>query len=407
MKTQRLFIPFLLLLCTALIGLGQEKAQPGQEKGAQKRLCPFCKTTGKIPNPFYEGVAHLEDQVKFCSWVIEKDKKGLGIPWIPCENCRNADLKARAEEAFEKEVAIRRVWLAKRREVDTKLKVKKPLLHLETEHFVWAWDIPKMKVEKKTYRMHEALHLYAQRMEDFYAEFQRIHGISDLDNINNLHQIFCFEREVISKKACMFFGKQASPNGKVTKQTKPSVFVTWRNKNKTPMDADFHRDMIHNVTHLLTAVYKTWWWLYDAGFAYEGSAHWWEIYYYKKATSYCFREINSLSSWVSSKWEAKVKKAVLADKAPSITEVLNKPGGVLDAKEHVFSWSYIDYMMAMDPHKTIEFFDILKQKRPPREAFLNVWGMSVLGFEERWKEHVRTKYSLQDDNIPMSKRSRR
>ena len=30
--------------------------------------CPFCKTTGKITNPFYESTMEREKDILFCSW---------------------------------------------------------------------------------------------------------------------------------------------------------------------------------------------------------------------------------------------------------------------------------------------------------------------------------------------------
>ncbi len=434
MNSFKAMVMVFLLLCPAAFmdakpqdsgqkkdGAGEDREKPGKDKGEGKEqnlvpeeeeitdptMCAYCKTTGKLVNPFYETYGHLEDEVKFCSWAIEKDKEGCGLPWTPCWRCKNEQLKARAIAEFEKLVKEKKEWLVKRREVDAFLKPRKPLLHLETEHFVWTWNIPKLTFKKRAYREHEALHLFAGLMEQFYAEFQKVHKVKEKDNFNTFHQLFCFERQVIARKACMKYGEQASPNGKVTKQMKPSVFVTWWNKTRMPSEEDLHRDFIHNVTHLLTATYKTWWWLYETGFAYEGSAHWWEVYYYKKATSYCFREVNSLSNWVAGKWESKVKKEVLAGKELSLAEILMLPGGSLTAKQHMYSWSYVDYMMFMDPHKTIDFFDILKQKRPAREAFLEIWKSSVLGFEEKWKEYVKTEYQIQEDDVPLRRRWRR
>jgi hypothetical protein len=368
--------------------------------------CPYCKTTGKLVNPFYEKNEALLEQAIYCSWAMEKDKEGLGLPWIPCAKCKNPPLKLKAVKEFDGLAKKRLAWLEERRKVDETVKAQKPLFHLETEHFVWAWSIPKITWEKKQYRGHEALYLFAGLMEQFYSDYQRVHQITDRDNINNKHYIYCFERRLNADKACVAYGEQASPNGKVTKQTKPSVFVMWWDKSKLPTAEAIHRDMIHNVAHLFVAVFKTWWWLYESGVAYEGHAHWWEIYYYDKATSYCFRESDSGSNWVAEKWPSRVKKAVLAGKEPSLTELLALPGGSLDFKEHVFAWSYIDYMMFMDPRKTLTFCDVLKQKRPAREAFSEAWGKSILAFEEEWKEYVKTEYSVQEMVVP-SKRNRR
>jgi len=370
--------------------------------------CPYCHTTGKIPNPFYEEYKDLEKNVLFCSYAIEKDKVGHGLPWIPCPHCKNKVLQKKAQVEFAAKVKVLMNWLAERRKIDALLKVKKPLLHLQTKHFVWAWNIPRFKgVDKKIYNMHRGLHLYAERMERFYSDWQRVYGVTDADNVNNLHQIFCFERRLVAMRACPRFTDIASRNGKASKQGDPSVYVTWWDRSKCPTDEDFHSELIHNVNHLLTAVYKNHWWLHKCGVAYEGGSHWWEIYYFGRARTRCFVEADSSSGWRDSKWQTLVKKAVLADRQPRLADIITEPGTSLKASEHPFAWSYIDYMMPIDPKKVLKFYLVIKEKRPPREAFMEAFGMSIHGFESKWEEYVLKNYNVQDDAPAVPKRFRR
>ena len=375
----------------------------GQESSGIKNLCPFCKTTGKVPNPFLEKLQELERNTIYCSWCIENDQKGLGMPWLPCEDCRNAKLKAKAVEEFEKATAERFEWLAERREIDRYLKVKEPLLHLRTEHFVWAWDIPKVKAGNKVYRDHEALHLYAERMEEYYAEFQRVHGIEDLDNINNLHAIYAFDRARTGIPATGKYAMTPSTSGSAIHVGVPSSYVTTWDRSKRPTDWEFHNNLIHVVTHLLTGAYRTGYWSYPTGIAYEGIAHWWEMAWHKRATTYCTREQDGTLNWVAKGWREKVRKQVLAGRQPPLADLLVKDAGSLEADEHYLAWSYMDFMMSMDPHKTILFIAALKAKKPAREAFLNVWELSVLGFEEQWEQYVKTQYALKDTVPPKVK----
>jgi hypothetical protein len=394
-KPYLFFILFLALLAVPL----------SAQDVKNKRKCPFCKTTGKLENPFYEKNREWLEDIEYSSWAIEKDTKGFGLPWIPCKRCRNPELKERAQAEFDKLARASKRWLEKRRKIDEELKVSSPLLHLKTEHFIWTWSIPKLTYKKRTYRNHEALFLYGKRIEEFYDEFQHVHGITDDDNLHNLHQIYAFERELVAKRACPLYGQQSSSSGRVFLLGKPSAYVMWWNKSLMPTEEYLHRAFIHYVSHQLTAVYRTPWWLYESGWAFEGSAHWWEQYYYKKATCQCSREVNSLSGWVSTKWESKVKKAVMSGKEITLVSMLGKNGGTLTAQDHIFAWSYVDYMMSMDPRKTLDFFVILKEDRPAREAFMEIWGFSVLGFEERWREYVKTNYKVHEVIAP-SKRLR-
>lgn len=395
------------LLVVAVVAL--MASQPVMAKKNQKdKKCPFCKTTGRIANPFYEKYAKRLnlDEIEFSSWVIETDTKGHGLPWYPCERCRNQTLKAEAEKEFNRLVNQKLKWVESRRKIDEELEATEPLLHLETEHFKWVWTIPELTYKKRKYRSHEALHLYAMRMEAFYDEFLRVHRITEKDLSPTKHFLLCFEREIIAKRACPLYGKQASPSGRVTLQGVPSVCVKWMDPMRIPTEEYFYRDLIHSVTHLLVAVYHQPWWLFESGFAYEGLAHWWEIYYTDMATSTCMREIDSMRNWVAAKWEQKVKKAVLANKCPSIVSLLGINGGSLPAREHIFSWSIMDYMMFLDPKKTLDFCLELKKNKPAREAFYNVWGTSILNFDMQWKEYVKKEYKLLKKGPVITKRMR-
>jgi len=373
-----------------------------QEHEPSKRLCPLCKTTGKIANPFYEAVMEQEKGVIYCSKWMEDDKKGMGMPWLPCEGCRNEQLKAKAVEEFNKEIEIRKAWLAERRDVDKFLKAKKPLLHLQTEHFTWCWGISKVKVGKRVLRAHEALHLYAARMEKFYSEFQRVHKITDADNGNNIHFIYAFERMMVGQRATSKYTGNASKTGASIKIGDPSGYVTTWNKNKMATEEEFHNNMIHVAVHLFTGAYKeVGYWAYPVGVAYEGLAHWWEFYWYNMATTHCAQEQSGMNNWEPREWRPKVRKKVLANRVPSIAESLLKDTGSLNASEHFIGWSYIDYMMSMDTRKTLDFIAVLKEKVPAREAFTRVWKMSPLSFEEKWKEYVKTVYVQKDKRIPM------
>ena len=400
------FAAIALVLILPVSSFGQDDPPEKKVKIEGKR-CPYCKTTGRLPNPFYETHRHLEDEVLFCSYAIEKDKVGHGIPWIPCKRCKNEKLKAEAEEEFEKKVAILFNWLEKRREIDETLKVPKPLLHMRTEHFNWAWSIPKFKgADKRMYNAHTGLHLYASRMEKFYRDWQKVHKVTDKDNINNVHNIFCFERQRIAMKACPIYAHLASPNGKTSKQGTLSVYVTWWNKSKTPSDEDFHGALVHNVNHLFTAVYKNHWWLHECAIAYEGSSHWWEIYYFGRAIARCFVETDSGAGWRQYKWQSIVKKAVIAGKQPKMVDMLTTPGTSLKGEHHPFAWSYIDYMMSIDAHKVMDFFLVIKQKKHPREAFKKAFGMSIPGFQKAWEEWVIGTYNVQDESPAIPRRLR-
>jgi hypothetical protein len=391
----------LLLLCSShftLLAQGETGSPPdaGEKSGITGKRCPYCKTTGRIPNPFWEKHEHGAETVLFCSCAAETDKVGRGLPWFPCKRCKNKKLQAAAQAEFDAAVKAQEEWIAERRAIDKALKVTKPLLHLRTEHFAWAWDIPRFKgSDKKSYDSHAGLHLYADRMERLYRDWQRVHKITDKDNVCSLHSLYCFSKAAVSLKACPLYGHGASATGKNSRQGINSAYVNWWNKDLTPTDRDFHCEMIHNVTHLLIASYRNGWWLQENGVAYEGGAHWWEIYYCGRAGSHCHSGKRGLTGWTAEKWHVVVKNAVVGGTHPRIEDLLGASGSKLHLGHHPFAWSYIDFMMSVDPQKTLEFYLVLKRQLPAGEAIEEAFGMDIPAFERAWEQFVMKTYRLQ------------
>lgn len=339
----------------------------------------------------------------FCSHDMESDPEGYGISWLPCRKCKNPDLKKKALMEFEKEVKLRKDWLTERRRIDKELKVKKPLLHLETAHFTWTFDIPRMKLNKKVRTSHQALHILAERMEIFYQEFHKKFRTSEKDYINNTFRIMAFSRGVIAQRATGKYAQSHNKSGMMLKVDNPAAYVCWWNKAALPNEEDFFCSLIHNSTHFFTAAYQCGFWSHPVGIFYEGMAHWWEIYWYGHSTTYCRTENHTLSGWINDEWKVKLLKLVKAKKAPPLTESLQPNGGSMSFQQHMIGWSIVDYMMSKSPRKTLDFIAQLKKQKLPRDVFQSIWGISMLRFEEQWKEYVLEVYSQKIKSNPFIK----
>src|SRR5262249_29207323 len=75
------------------------KAPPAQPPAGS--LCSKCKTTGKVDNPAWKEFAKLEQGTRFCSYVLDRDPNGYGIPWMPCRGCRNDAARLAAEAEYQ------------------------------------------------------------------------------------------------------------------------------------------------------------------------------------------------------------------------------------------------------------------------------------------------------------------
>ncbi len=300
-------------------------AQPTPLPG--EPLCGFCKTTGRVASTATRSSrsrtrAAPTWKVDFCSTAYESDN--MGLSWMPCPHCKTPSLQAAAQKEWNEHKAAGADWIKERRRTDKVVGADKPLTFVQTTHFLVVWDIPKITTaQKKTYDAHAAAHLYAHRLEDFYARFQSMFGIKDSENMKNLHTLMVFEKHDEAWLAGPAYTMlQGVPTVKrAGGSNHDSCVVTWWDKSLYPKEADMWRHQIHNFTHQLTAIYydMTWFepgklglsppWLEDKyGWLDEGLAHWFEIDFDKQARTYCMRETDTESRWGGDDWHKNIFK---------------------------------------------------------------------------------------------------
>jgi len=358
-------------------------------------LCPRCKTTGKIPNKYMTpALVKLEENVLHCSYVYERDKKGHGVPWLPCQRCRCPELALAAEKEYEIILAAEKKWVERRRhDVEQKLGLKSKLLHLETQHFIIAWDIPKIVTkDKKVYKMHAALHLYAERMEAFYREFMDFFGIEAKEIRNDKHFVYLFEKQKNCFKAAKeYTGLHCWNAAKLP--GRPSVLVSWYDKTNMSAEEDLHRHLVHHLSHLLNVSYYRMEWLaMNAGWADEGLGHFFEYHYFDRADNTCDEE-GEEEQVSHSDWEYEVRRAVAAGQGSSFAELSRKSTTMLFGQDHLFSWSFIDFVLKKkDPKKFKVFMKTIKDKRESRDAIKEAYGLNVISFQKEWEEYVLATY---------------
>lgn len=367
---------------------------PGEATLQEKdpTLCPKCKTTGKIENKYFTSrLLDMESRVLHCSWIMQNDKKGNGVSWLPCRRCRNPGLEEAARAELAKIIARNEKWLARRRDVDERLKTK--LLHVETEHFIIAWSIPKIVTSaKKTYKSHEALHLYADRLEAFYTDFMTFFKIDPKQIRNSKHFIYLFEKQKHCLKASSEYTGLNSWNA-AKLPGNPSILVSWLDKTNIPTDDDLHRHLVHHVSHLLNVSYYRMEWLAaTAGWADEGLGHFFEYKYFGRADNTCDEE-GEEEALSHSDWEYEVRQGVESGGWPSFAEICNKSTTALHGRDHQLAWSYVDFLLKKkEPARFLDFMKAIKAKKPCRDAMKEAYSLNVITFQKQWEEFVLATY---------------
>lgn len=360
---------------------------------ARDKLCPKCTTTGRISNEIKRPKdAEREAAVLRCSWHISRDKKGRGLPFLPCKGCLAPSKAKQVQQEFDLLAAEVDQWMAGRLAIDKNLRPRDKLVHIETEHFIITYGLSKIVLPGKVVlNLHEGAHLYADRLEKFYTWFQQLLGYDDSQVKVKKHHVFLMADMRTLMKAATDYAKTVTDRS-TRAVGDPSVFCTWRDKGVYPRDEDFHRHVLHNMSHQLLGVYYMTVWLVErAGWLEEGLGHVTEHRLFGVVGNSCNVEMTE-EDMPDDDWEPLVKKMVLTGKAPSFAELRNKRADLLSGKEHFIAWSYTDFLLKRQPEAIGELIQRLKRDVDIRDVLRDLYDLTVVGIDEEWAAFVTETY---------------
>ncbi len=383
----------MLPLIVAILMLFAPAAAAAPAPPADK-LCAKCKTTGRLDNtPKDAALAANEAKVEFCSWRVKNDPVGKGLPFIPCPNCLAPSKAAAAKAEFDKLAAPVDAWMAERAKVDEVIKPRDGIVHIRTKHFDLVYGLPQITLaDKRTFDLHAGAHLYADRLEDFYAWFQSKLAYTDAEARVIRHQVFLMNdlrtvQAAAQKYANLFTDRACRAVGD------PSIVVTWRDKAVFGKnDEYFHRHVVHHVSHNLQGIfYKRLWLVEKAGWLDEGLANLCEMERFDICGNSCDRESND-DDYSDDDWEPIVKKLVLTGKSIPLADLFGKNTDSLSAEERLFAWSHVDFFFAQKPDKVRELVKAVKDDKEVRDAIREHFGFTVAAMEEAWATWVKENY---------------
>jgi len=362
----------------------------GQEE-KEKPDCRFCNDKGWTwCKRHSKKEIELETVAIRCSETIRCKGCG-GTLKIDCPRCD----KDVAEE-IEAERKAAQEWLEKMRQIDEYMKSRN-IMHCESAHFVLTYNIPVVSPEKQARRTHAGMHLYLERLEELYKKVCKELGAKDEDFLAKTH-VMMWEREHEIVRSAKKYCRQNS-NTKSYLLGKAPIFTIFYNKGFLHEEYELHQAVVHNVVHcLLSNVWNGIWpgnmkggWL-DAGYAHHHELQFKQ--YGGGVRNYCYREGDTNVRFKFGQWEPSVRKDVEKGEAPSFLEVSSKNIDMLTPPDHMFSWSYVDFILKKHPKKFGPIALAVKERKPIAEILKEHLDMSPFSFEEKWKAYVTENYSL-------------
>ncbi|MFY9344630.1 MAG: hypothetical protein WAT39_19210 [Planctomycetota bacterium] len=384
----------------ALAGAAQTPPAPDPQPPAPAGANPSGSCRGCLTHGSNACRLHGKDLgpeaapfVLHCSAATECKACG-GALAVDCRQCANQPV----EDNLLNRQRLAREWLAGRRTAIDALTAREPFAHLSTTHFELAFACKPAMVGKEKIDQHARMHLYGQRLEELRTVFLQTFELpaEDLPDRCTIAMSEEAKDHAILGPRLTGLGTQNSVGLKL--MGPEFVYSMWCDKRSLPDDEAVHRNVVHNVTHLLLSQMRPMLFLGNKqhGWVDEGVAHWFEDKLVGKCTNFCFEEIlmQQVASFKGGKWRPAVRKLVDEGKAPSFAALSDRNTDQLGYVEHAFAFAYVDFLLAV--HGGAKFRDFvrqLKNDRPTREVLPVVYGYNPLSIDAAFLPWVKANYS--------------
>lgn len=335
------------------------------------------------------------------------------------------------------------------------------ILWIETAHFrigldLPAWTVPmdaetRAKLRTELERLAEKLpninirarkldpwlraHLFAQRVEDVYAEFMKLAGVKDEDfpqdpdkvvilpgatymgagpylGMKEKYLLLLFEKEGPFRQYMTGYLGRDSRFGQRWHHKEASCLIytvsTESDEGRLKHDTALHCNVAFNVAQNLLDGFR--YYSYDLPvWIREGIGHWFERRVDTKWNSFDQNEGSLADMKNTWKWEPYTRSLLGTDKIAPFSEAYTwRDFGNIKFDDHVAIWSRVDFMMAQGQEKWRTFLFEIKGRvtkdwmpdhadlvGATRDALQKAYGISVLNFDEKWAEWVRANYATQ------------
>jgi hypothetical protein len=359
---------------------------PARQESQPLGNCVRCSGEGTRPCPSHSAAElAMEEKAEHCTHIARCERCS-GTLRIDCDLCSAGDV------AYAKAVAAKKQWVLS-------LKPHHDVLGREvrvgwSKHFEVTWEGGRGVVGRRSISEHESLHLYLDRCEEVYRVFCDTLGATDRD-FSVRFRVMIWERYKDHRNAATHYHAQPNPNVGVKRLGGVGIYSVFLDPNTVDPDenagAELHRNVVHNVAHLLLANAwdRKWPGEMAGGWIDEGLAHWFEDRLDKRCTNFCYTEQNTIQSFKGGRWRDPVKKLAGSRDRPPFAATAIKRSDELTLEEHALVWSYVDFLIARDGKGFGRICRAIKAGKPYREELERSFALNAITLEEEWKRHVR------------------
>ncbi len=377
----------LLLLALALCALPVSGNTQEQEEDAYVR-CTKCKNVGRIECGEHRKLdMELELGVEYCSFVATCETC-LGAGWVDCEHCENPVTEARLEAKRARSAVVH----AELQFLDDTM--ERPLRKVAVPHAVIVCEIESWKVKKKRLKPHTVAHLYAGRVDALIKDYMSVLGVGPEEFAERL-KVLIWGYQDDHEEGARRFMEISGKTGVKLLGIRPGFSVA-QTREHFDNDEEFHRCVVHNVTHLLLSHQAPALWVGNikGGWADAGVAHWFEERIEGICDNYCYQEVDLTNQrgFNGGEFRVGLRKALAKDTLPSVAQVLTMNTDTMTEEMNALAFAIVDYLMNLDPAKTNELFKLMRARHSTRDALKTVFSINPIQLETRVLEWIRTTY---------------
>jgi len=355
------------------------------EPATEAPHCGACGDRGYVDCRKCEPSECSDERVLFCSVIAACETCG-GTGREECTRCDAVP----AQSIAERKLAVAK-WRDERAEVNEYM--ERELVQMESAHFVLVFDAKGVKPARKKLGKHAAAHLYLDRLEDFHALFAKDLGVKEEDWFGKT-TVMIWGKEADQVRASPRYTLQPSNTASKLMGAKPVVSIYY-DKSHLHEEFELHQAVVHHVAHCLlsNAFDGIWPGNIKGGWIDGGLAHAYEVELFGGVRHYCYVESDSMGMFKFGVWERSVLSDVKAKKELSFLDVTSRHTSQMTPEQHMFAWSFVDYIKRAFPEKLGPVARALKQKQPIAAVIREQFDQSLFSFHESWREWVLATYS--------------
>ncbi len=351
--------------------------------------CRRCDHRGVVDCKRHdEELLALERRVGFCAAAARCEDCG-GSLLVPCKRCDGGPETGKME-LRRAEVAA---WLAEEDPLEKFL--ERPLVRIETPHFLFATDAEQLhRGKKEKVDGHRFLHELARDAEDAAAWIDQHYAPSEKDYRARMRLWFWEHKADHLKVMRHFLGSGSAGDFKMLGH-EPLFSVHCHDDSFQGVEPTLRSLGVHNGVHMLLSNLWDEVWIGDqrAGWLDSGSAHWYEDRVFGEVEHYCIDEAAIPPAWNRGVWRSSIREVLSRKEQRSILpELVQEQTGAMTPEQQAMAWSVYDWIVATRPEALPGLLRGAKKRTAARDMLPELLGLGVLEAEAAWREWVLASY---------------